>query len=97
MSTPYQEAIGAVNAAREGLEATVIAAKDAYRADPSEENLAAKRAAVADLQAARADQRAGGRPLVAGDVTVTDVDKNVHPNGIPAGLTANEVLDDFNS
>ena len=64
----FQEALDAVNAAREGLEEGVIAAKEAHRENPSEETRAAKDAAVAELQAARAAERAGGRPLVVGDV-----------------------------
>lgn len=93
--SPYQAALDAVDDARHGLEDAVVAAKDAYRNDPSEQNKAAKEAAVKELQAARAVERAGGRPLVAGDVVAANVDTKVHPSGVPAGLGEEYVLDNF--
>ena len=68
MSQSYQEALDAVNQARQGLEDAMLEAKEAHAANPNEETRAAKDAAVAELQAARAVERAGGRPLVVGDV-----------------------------
>lgn len=94
MSDSYQDALAAVEAARAGLEDNLIAAKAAYLEDQSEENRARKAAAVAELQAARAADRAVPRPLVVADVAA-GVDKAVHPSGVPAGLTTNLVLDDF--
>ena len=68
----YQDALQAVNDARQGLEEKALAAQEAHRANPNAETREAKDKAVADLQAARQVERAGGRQLVVGDVFVHD-------------------------
>jgi hypothetical protein len=51
--------------------AELVAAKDAYRRNPSEANRARKAAAVAAVQALRADERSGRTgPRVAGDAFI---------------------------
>lgn len=67
-----EAADAALREAEEGLLAELVAAKEAFRADPSPENLARKEAAVDAIRAYRGVVRAerGARHQVAGDAFV---------------------------